>query len=122
MTKLDDKYKEFQRKIEAVEGRQLDEQKLQKQLTDIEQEMNYTLQRVLQNSSRILDESYKSKYVFRLNADYNKLCQNRNETLSKLNESIQTIENKIKQDQAEIDELYHKKSRVFQEMKEKGEL
>lgn len=122
MTKLDDKYKEFQRKIEALEERQLDEQKLQKQLTDIEQEMNYTLQRVLQNSSRILDESYKSKYVFRLNAEYNTLCQNRNETLSKLNENIQTIENKIKQNQVEIDKLYNEKSKVFQEMKEKGEL
>lgn len=121
MTKLDDEYKEYQRKIEVVEERQLDEQRIQNQLTDMAQEMNYTLQRVLQNSSRILDESFKSKYVFRLNADYNMLCQNQNEILRGIDESIQETERKLKQDRSEIDDLYDKKSKIFQEMKEKGE-
>lgn len=122
MTELDNKYKNLQKEIATVEERRLEEQRIHRKLSDIFEEMNYTFQRVLQDSSRILDESYKSKYGFRLNNEYNALGQSRNYMLRGINESIQTTERFLKQDRNKIDELYYEKGKVFQEMKEKGEM
>lgn len=81
MTKLDDEYKELQKEITVVEERQLEGQKIHRKLSDIFEEMNYTFQRALQDSSRILDESYQSNYAIHLNSEYNALGQSRNHVL-----------------------------------------
>lgn len=119
---LEDKYQGLQREIKTVEERQLEGQKIHRKLSDIFEEMNYTFQRALQDSSRILDESYQSKYAIHLNSEYNALGQNRNHVLQGIGESIQVSERILKQDQNKVDDLYRKKGKVFQEMKERGEL
>lgn len=119
---LEDKYQDLQREIKTVEERQLEGQKIHRKLSDIFEEMNYTFQRALQDSSRILDESYQSKYAIHLNSEYNALGQNRNHVLQGIGESIQVSERILKQDQNKVDDLYRKKGKVFQEMKERGEL
>ena len=119
---LEDKYQDLQREIKTVEERQLEGQKIHRKLSDIFEEMNYTFQRALQDSSRILDESYQSMYAIQLNSEYNALGQNRNHVLQGIGESIQVSERILKQDQNKVDDLYRKKGKVFQEMKERGEL
>lgn len=119
---LEDKYQDLQREIKTVEERQLEGQKIHRKLSDIFEEMNYTFQRALQDSSRILDESYQSMYAIHLNSEYNALGQNRNHVLQGIGESIQVSERILKQDQNKVDDLYRKKGKVFQEMKERGEL
>lgn len=122
MTKLDDEYKEFQRKIEVVEERELNERNAQRKLSDIMHEMDYTLQHLLQDLDRLLSDSLESKYATKMNIEYNTLFQNRNDILSGIDESLQMTAKELKKDQNKIDELYQEKSKVFQKMKEKGEL
>lgn len=122
MTKLDDEYKEFQREIEMVEECELNERKTQKELSDIMQEMDYTLQRMLQNLDRVLSDLFVSKYATKMNMECNTLFQKRNEILGGINESLQITEQTLKEDQNKINELYQERSKVVQKMKEKGEL
>lgn len=122
MTKLDDEYKEFQRKIEVAEERELNERNVQRQLSDMMQEMDYTLHRTLQDLDRILSDSFASKYATKMNMECNTLLQKRNEILGGINESLQITEQALKEDQNKIDELYQERARVVQKMKEKGEL
>ena len=54
--------------------------------------------------------------------EYNSLIQNRNRILGRIDDQLQMTESTIKHTETKIDDLYQDKSKIFQEMKEKGEL
>ena len=122
MTKLDDEYRNLRHKIDEIEEQQMKNRRIKRKLSDLNQEMSQCLQRPLRDIDQILNESIKSRYAYKLNNEYNSLIQDRNRILGRIDDQLQMTESTIRHTETEIDDLYQDKSKIFQEMKEKGEL
>lgn len=122
MTKLDDEYRNLRHKIDEIEEQQMKNRRIKRKLSDLNQEMSQCLHRTMRDIDQILNESIKSRYAYKLNNEYNSLIQNRNRILGRIDDQLQMTESTIRHTETEIDDLYQDKSKIFQEMKEKGEL
>lgn len=122
MIKLDDEYRNLRHKIDEIEEQQMKNRRIKRKLSDLNQEMSHCLHQTMRDIDQILNESIKSRYVYKLNNEYNSLIQDRNRILGKIDDQLQITESTIKHTETMIDDLYQDKSKIFQEMKEKGEL
>ncbi|HJD08801.1 MAG TPA: hypothetical protein H9918_03270 [Candidatus Ligilactobacillus faecavium] len=122
MTKLDDEYRNLRHKIDEIEEQQMKNRRIKRKLSDLNQEMSQCLHRTMRDIDQILNESIKSRYAYKLNNEYNSLIQDRNRILGRIDDQLQMTESTIRHTETEIDDLYQDKSKIFQEMKEKGEL
>ena len=122
MTKLDDEYRNLCHKIDGIEEQQVKNRRIKRKLSDLNQEMSQCLHRTMRDIDQILNESIKSRYAYKLNNEYNSLIQDRNRILGRIDDQLQMTESTIKHTETKIDDLYQDKSKIFQEMKEKGEL
>lgn len=122
MTKLDDEYRNLCHKIDGIEEQQVKNRRIKRKLSDLNQEMSQCLHRTMRDIDQILNESIKSRYAYKLNNEYNSLIQDRNRILGRIDDQLQMTESTIRHTETEIDDLYQDKSKIFQEMKEKGEL
>lgn len=75
MTKLDDEYRNIRHKIDEIEERQMNNRRIKRKLSDLKQEMSHCLHRTMCDIDQILNESIKSRYVYKLNNEYNSLIQ-----------------------------------------------
>ena len=122
MTKLDDEYRNLRHRIDEIEEQQVKNRRIKRKLSDLNQEMSQCLHRTMRDIDQILNESIGSRYAYKLNNEYNSLIQDRNRILGRIDDQLQMTESTIKHTETEIDDLYQDKSKIFQEMKEKGEL
>lgn len=122
MTKLDDEYRNLRHRIDEIEEQQMKNRRIKRKLSDLNQEMSQCLHRTMRDIDQILNESIKSRYAYKLNNEYNSLIQDRNRILGRIDDQLQMTESTIRHTETEIDDLYQDKSKIFQEMKEKGEL
>ena len=122
MIKLDDEYRNLRHKIDEIEEQQMKNRRIKRKLSDLNQEMSQCLHRTMRDIDQILNESIKSRYAYKLNNEYNSLIQDRNRILGRIDDQLQMTESTIRHTETEIDDLYQDKSKIFQEMKEKGEL
>ena len=122
MTKLDDEYRNLRHRIDEIEEQQVKNRRIKRKLSDLNQEMSQCLHRTMRDIDQILNESIKSRYAYKLNNEYNSLIQDRNRILGRIDDQLQMTESTIRHTETEIDDLYQDKSKIFQEMKEKGEL
>ena len=122
MTKLDDEYRNLRHRIDEIEEQQVKNRRIKRKLSYLNQEMSQCLHRTMRDIDQILNESIKSRYAYKLNNEYNSLIQDRNRILGRIDDQLQMTESTIRHTETEIDDLYQDKSKIFQEMKEKGEL
>ena len=122
MTKLDNEYRNLRHKIDEIEEQQMKNRRIKRKLSDLNQEMSHCLHQTIRDIDQILNESIGSRYAYKLNNEYNSLIQDRNRILGKIDDQLQITESTIKHTETKIDNLYQDKNKIFQEMKEKGEL